>query len=132
MNRFLSDSHLERLKNDFARVLEIIQESRGEYDLRLRANYLNLYSRGNSIARIGFTSEGYEVVIHAKFAADVFSKDNRFCGKVNDNYTAFQLPFDKVTPFFQKTYLQKISANVAKVGYSAELEFEQLLIADNL
>lgn len=133
MNRFLTEADLQRLKTDFARVLTIIQDSRGEYDLRLRNNYLNLYSRGNSIAKIEPTSGCYKITIHVKFAKDVFSKDNRFSNKgmVDGNYATFALDPKLVRPFFQKTYLQAMSKKVATVDHSEEGEFEQLIIADN-
>lgn len=133
MNRFLNDSNLSRFQHDFSRVMTIIRDSQGEYDLRLRDNSLNLYARGNSIAQIEFKPECYAITIHVKFEEGVFSKDKlkRFSATVKGYYATYRVCPELITPFFQKAYLQKMANRVAAVDYSEELEFEQLIIADN-
>lgn len=131
MNRYLNNSNLLQFQQDFSRVMAIIRDSQGEYDLRFRHSYLNLYSRGNSIAKIEFKPGCYEITTHVKFADGVFSKDKRFCGTVNGAYVSYQVHPKLITPFFQKTYLQKMASKVAEVDYSEEVEFEQLIIAEN-
>lgn len=133
MNRFLTDTNFSRFQHDFTRVMTIIRDSQGEYDLRFRKNYLNLYSRGNSIARIAFKPGRYEITTHVKFAEGVFSKDKqkRFSATVKGTYATYRVCPELVTPFFQKAYLQKMANRVADVDCSEEVEFEQLIIADN-
>lgn len=134
MKRYLSPKQFENVANDFEFLFNMIRKSHGELDLRLRDGYFSLYYKGNSLAKVGIKRNGYVVSTHEKFATeDVFRGDSRFDGKsiTRDNYLEFRLPSNLLHPFFQHKYLKRLGSNIARVGYSEEITFEQMLITDN-
>lgn len=134
MNRYLSEENLGRVKKDFGPVLKRVIESCGEYDLRLREDYFNIYCRGNSLAKIEFGVDGaYEVSINKRFAEGVFDGDRRFAPpRVSDDTLVWRVTGKLVNPFFQTTHLRKLAKNIDYVDHSEEANFEQQIIADNL
>ena len=135
MKRYLSQGQIERVSKDFGFLVEKIRKSYGELDLRLRDGYFNLYYKGNSLAKVTVKKDEYVASIHKKFSTDkVFRGDKRFesLGEQSGNYIAFLLAPDEVHPFFQKKHLDRLCSNIARVGYSEEITFEQMLITDNL
>lgn len=138
--RFLDDHIFKRFRTDFRFLFNLIRDSKGELDLKLRRNYFNLYYKGNSLARVNFDKEGYLITIHNSFlrvGSDdfVYNRDSRFEGlfrPASEFYTCFTLPVKLLRPFFQSKYLRKVYSNIKNVNYSEELIFEQMIITDNL
>lgn len=133
MNRHLSDANFDRLKGDFAPVIGRIISSHGEYDIRLRNDYFNIYCRGNSLAKVEFEEDNFYIVtINKKFATGAFT-DKRFPAPVvRRDMLVWKLSKQLVNPFFQTMNLRKLAKNIASVDYSGEGNFEQQIIADNL
>lgn len=135
MKRYLEEEKLQRVLSDFEFLFDRIRKSHGELDFRLRDGYFSLYYKGNSLAKVTIRKNGYLAEIHEKFATDkVFRGDTRFenLGDQSGNYITFLLASDEVHPFFQKKHLDRLCSNIARVGYSEEITFEQMLITDNL
>ncbi len=137
MKRYLDEKNLNNFISDFKFLFKLIQRSNGEYDLRLRDNYFNIYYRGNSMMRINFQKEGYKITIHEKFTENVFKKEDRFSkiiheAKLDNGYYNYYVSPDLLHPFLQSEHLKKIAARVKKVNYGEEIAFEQALITDNL
>jgi len=135
MKRYLSPDKIDRVSKDFSFLVKRIRNSFGELDLRIRDGYFNLYFKGNSLAKVTVKSDGCKVTIHRKFATDdVYLGDSRFEKEwlLRDDYKEFQLSPKLLRPFFQKKYLDKLCRNIARVNYSEEITFEQMLITDNL
>ncbi len=140
MKRYFNDQKYLKLKEDFLFLFEIIRSSSGELDIKLRDNYFNLYYRGNSLAKIAFKGEGYQITIHQKFLREaksegwIFDNDPRLCDlkKASGDYCVFSIDKALLHPFFQTKYLKKIYGNIRNVNYSEELTFEQMVITDNL
>lgn len=135
MKRYLDDEKFQRFLKDFNFLFKIVKNSQGEFDLRLRDNYFNLYYKGNSLAKVNIRKGVYKISIHKKFATDdVFAADERFYrkGKKSRDYLIFSVNPDLLHPFFQKKHLDRFCSNVKEVNYGEEIAFEQKLITDNL
>ncbi len=135
MKRYLSPDKIDRVLKDFSFLVKRIRNSYGELDLRIRDGYFNLYFKGNSLAKVTVKRDGYKVSIHRKFATDdVYRGDSRFEaeGLLKGKYKEIHLSPESLHPFFQKKYLDKLCSNIARVNYSEEITFEQMLITDNL
>lgn len=135
MKRYLSPDKFDQVLKDFSFLAKSIRNSYGELDLRIRDGYFNLYFKGNSLAKMTVKRDGYKVSIHRKFATDdVFRGDSRFEteGLLRGEYKEYNLSPIMLRPFFQKKYLDKLCSNIARVNYSEEITFEQMLITDNL
>ncbi len=61
MKRYFGDKNFIRLCQDFNFLVDKIKDFKGELDIRLRANYFNLYYKGNSLAKVASRSNDYEV-----------------------------------------------------------------------
>lgn len=125
----------KRVVTDFAFLMKLIKNSKGELDFAIRDDYFNIYYKGNSLAKVSFRKNGkYEISIHKAF----FSKskaaelDKRF--KLNDsgNYSIGLLEKDKLHPFFQQKYLDNFCSQIKIRNYGEEIAFEQNLITDNI
>ena len=137
MKRYLDDKFFRRFIKDFQFLFKLIRDSNGELDLRLRANYFNIYFRGNSMAKIQFSKTGYQIAIHKKFAEGVFDHDQRFnkaMKTVNrlEGYNLYGISPELLHPFLQRKNLNKLASNVKRVNYGEEIVFEQALITDNM
>jgi len=138
MKRYFDEKYFNRFLKDFNFLFEIIKKSYGEYDLRLRDNYFNLYYKGNSLAKVIFNHTSYNVHIHKKFITDdqgksIFQSDKRYTpGKPDGTYKIYRIKQKELHPFFQVKYLKKMASRITKVNYGEEIVFEQLLITDNM
>lgn len=134
MKRYFNvKKYADRFINDFKFLFKIIKSSYGEYDLRLRENYFNLYYKGNSLAKVIFKPDNYEISIHEKFANGVHDKDLRFSRpKKSNSYNYYTLTKELLYPFLQKKHLNKMCSNVKTVNNGEEITIEQLIISYNL
>jgi hypothetical protein len=132
LKRYFSQDKLKKFLKDFNFLFKKIKESLGGLDLKLRDDYLNLYYKGNSLAKVEFARKGYKVIIHNKFTEGVFDGDERFNPEKSDSYDSYILGPEVLPAFFQTKYLNRIYNNISKVNYSEEMTFEQMLITDNL
>lgn len=125
--------NFKRLKRDFVFLITAVRKSYGELDLRLRGNYFNLYYKGNSLAKVTFKKDCYEISINRKFTNGVFNDDNRFkATQRTKDYSVFRILEPKQLPaFFQRKHLNRLCSNIKKVNYGEEIVFEQMLITDN-
>jgi hypothetical protein len=133
MKRYF-DNHLNiTFQKDFKFLFKIINQLQGELDLRLRGSYFNLYYKGNSLAAVKPKKTGYEIVIHEKFARNVFDQDKRISTPVRSgSYFRYWVEPKLLHPFFQANHLKKLGSNIKNVNYSEEIMFEQMLITDNM
>lgn len=133
MKRYIDNKLWDQILKDFQFLFKIINQLQGEFDLRLRGSYFNLYYKGNSLAAVKPQKNGYEIVIHEKFARDVFDQDKRIATPVRSgSYFRYWIEPKLLHPFFQANHLKKLGSNIKKVNYSEEIMFEQMLITDNM
>ncbi len=131
--RYFNEENFARLLSDFGFLQKTLKAYKGELDISLRDQYLNLYFRGNNAAKIVFKASGvYEIEIHEKFFSDSLSKDTRFTSKSRKNNRVLKTTAELVHPALQKSYLDEIYRNIKAENYSEELAFEQMLMTDNL
>lgn len=135
IKRYLSEEFLGLFIRDFKNLIKIVKDSQGELDLAIRENYLNVYFKGNSIAKISLREPGcYTVKIHKKFFEDTSADNPDYFEekKRSDDNVIVTLSSQKnVRQFLQKKHLNEFSRRVKKVNYGEEIVFEQDLIADN-
>lgn len=133
IKRYLDEDVLGRFLADFGFLFKIIKDSCGEFDIRLRDNYFNLYYKGYSLAKVDLKRQTYLISINKKFAAGIHAEDSRFDAPLcQGDYSIFTLSANLLHPFFQSKYLKKLSSNIQQVNVAAEVTFEQMLITDNL
>jgi hypothetical protein len=136
IKRYLSDKNIERFETNFKHLIEIIKNSNGELDIAIRANYLNIYYKGNSLAKISFKEpDKYKVEIHKKFFKCTSADASEFYEKATKSKSYMALILSKEKPprrFFQKKHINQFCSRIKKVNYGEEIVFEQALITDNL
>lgn len=133
IKRFFSDENLERVKDDFSFLIEMIKELKGELDLAIRDNYFNIYYKGNSLAKVTpKRNDSYHISINSKFINDTKADKRVFFENSESNYQNFLLNKNKVHPFFQKRHINEFNSKIKEIHYGEEIEFEQSLITDNL
>ena len=136
IKRYLSDVMLKEFKSDFSNVIKIVNNSYGELDLAIRHEYLNLYSRGNSIAKITWKKDHrWEVSIHWRFFKGTNTDSFEFyeSKKESGEYVVVSLSPEKPPlRFLQKAHINQFSSRVREVNYGEEITFEQVIITDNL
>ena len=140
IQRYLSAALLDRVIHDFRFLTDITGDSDGELNLQLRENYLSLYYKGNSLARIGRSSGNrYRIDIHHRFLED------RVCQSMREHsvgepsrgregtsaYVRFYVEPRHLHPFLKKQHLLALAQNITKVNYGEEIAFEQVLMTDN-
>ena len=141
--RSLSSKKLEMIKSDLEFLLESVRNSNGELDLQLRSGYINIYYKGNSLAKISPNpkTNSYKFEVNSSFElpkAIGGLKDTRlnvktiFGKATTGDYEVANIPADLVHPFFQKKVVKKLQSQIKKHGYGEEITFEQSLITDNL
>ncbi len=133
INRYFREQDFIRLQNDFQFLPTIINSFRGELELSLRDNYFNLYFRGNNAAKVTFERNGrYKIFIHRKFYPNSLNNDTRFSSEISGDYRIINISSELLHALLQKKYLNEIYSKIKKENYSEELNFEQMLITDNL
>ena len=133
IKRYFKDMYFNKIETDFAFLVQIIHDFKGELELAFRENYFNLYYRGNSAAKIVLKNDDYyEIIINKKFYPECLKRDSRFSPRKAGAYNQILIKSDLLHAFFQKRYLQELFAKIKKINYSEELIFEQMIITDNL
>ena len=134
MNRYIDERYFKCFIKDFKSVFNEIKESKGELDLRIRRNSINIYYRGNSLSKIDIRKGKYIVTINNKFLDGIYVEDRRFnerFTKIRDS-SKIELLSGEIHSFFQSKYLNKLRLNIKSVDNGEEITFEQLLITDNV
>lgn len=132
IKRYLNCANFKRFLADFSFLFKTVNKSHGEFDLKLRDNYFNLYYKGFSLAKVTIRAQDYKISIHKKFANHIFDNDRRFTKKPNGDYCLFLISSALLHPFFQKKYLDKLCSNIKEVRHREEIVLEQMVITDNL
>jgi hypothetical protein len=136
IKRVLSEEFLDVFRRDFSNLLKIVRSSYGELDLAIRDNYLNLYFKGNSLAKISYKSpEIYSVSIHEKFFEGTKADDEAYFAekKKSGKYVKVILNAEKPPRrFLQKAHIGQFCSRVNDVNYGEEIVFEQAIITDNM
>jgi len=136
IKRYLSDKNLNRFETDFKNLIKIVKDSNGELDIAIRDDYLNIYYKGNSLAKISFGKpDKYKVAIHKKFFTDTAADATEFYEKAIESNSYMTLILSKEKSprrFLQKKHINQFCSRIKKVNYGEEIVFEQVLITDNL
>jgi len=133
VKRYFSDKKFVRLQNDFEFLIKIIKSFKGELEFSIRDNYFNLYSRGNSAAKVSFLTNGtYRIEINKKFYPPSLKKDKRFSATPSGDYQVIKTTKEHLHSLLQKKSLEEIYSKIKNENYSEEFVLEQMLITDNL
>jgi hypothetical protein len=148
IRRFLQEHELTRLDTEARFLVDKVLASKGELFLALRRDYgrdfgyVNIYSRGNSLAKISFHKRGgYGVEISCEFfGPDPKTRAERlakFLPELRRHNEGGNRYLWTVEPKQLHSLLQSVNVNMLMHGirhrdFTEELWFEQTLIADNL
>ena len=135
----------KQTKEDLKPLVGLINRSGGEYSLQLRENYLNIYYRGNSLAKVIPDRKGtYTARIHKEFLQldepDKILRRLKQYSSINETsqnakgkrkYVIFRIHPGRLYHFFQSNHLKALSSNIRIVHSGEEITFEQVLITDN-
>jgi hypothetical protein len=136
---FRDPAQLTKVTTEFRQLVRAINASRGEYTLQLREDSFNVYYRGSSLASVRPSGERYSVRIHRRFLEGrVLERlgehsDGPPYGGTGDSAPDIRFyvqPAD-LPRFFRSENMRAIASNIARVNYSEELTFEQVLMTDN-
>lgn len=135
IHRTLTDGAVERLRHDFGDLIHQVQLGRRGLELCIRPDdSLNLYHRGNSLARITVLRNSYRVEIAVAFGLDperklIFQGEPRQArGRLTYRLAASH---EAVHAFFKQANLDAACARVRAVDFSVELALEQMILLDN-
>jgi len=137
---FTRDSTLTRVAHDFRYLIPIVNGSHGEFSIQLRENCFSIYCKGSSLARVSPSTAGkYSVEINRRYLEGPASKWLRkysfgepFIGSGGRAPNVrFYVEPKWLRHFFRRKHLDALAANIAKVSYSEEVAFEQVLMTDN-
>lgn len=148
IKRYLSDQELDRLKTEARFLVDTVVASKGELFLALRRDYgpdtgyLNIYSRGNSLAKIVFMKRGgYSVEISCEFfGPDDKTRTQRLAkflpelhrhNKSGNRYL-WSVDAKQLHSLLQRANIRTLMHGIRHRDFTEELWFEQTLIADNL
>lgn len=148
IKRYLSDTELTRLGGEARFLVDTVLASKGELFLALRreyqrgVGYLNIYSRGNSLAKVTFQkSGGYVVEISCEFfGPDEAARSKRLAKFLPDqrrhnrsaNRYLWSVDARQLHSLLQRTNIRTLVHGIRHRDFTEELWFEQTLIADNL
>ena len=131
ISRYFSEEKINRIKSDFAFLVDRVLHSGYEYDFQLRDNYFNLYYKGNSIGKVSCKPEGsYLVDISFKFIKD--SIRNSFQHQQRNDNLHFVIPSNKLKSFYSVGNIKSMAQKVKQVNFQEEITFEQMLMTDNI
>lgn len=148
IKRYLHDHEVERLDGEARFLVDTVLASKGELFLALRRDYgpdvgyVNVYSRGNSLAKIGFQKRGgYAVEISCEFFGKdpetrarhlaKFLPELRRHNKGGNRYL-WTVDAKQLHSLLQRANVRKLMHGIRHRDFTEELWFEQTLIADNL
>jgi ribonuclease J len=138
--RFISDNKIETHLTPLLFLAQKVRDSKGELDLQLRNDYLNVYYKGNSLAKVTIHSDHFQIEVHKEFElAEAVKKDipkKRFSvGSIiqGKKYSLMNITdpilFQK---FFQDRIIKALATKIKNKNNGEEITFEQSLITDNI
>ena len=136
VKRFFSNQTIFKIiKNNFAFLIQKIKCSGYEYDLQIRDNCFNLYYKGNSIGKVSIKIESkqdniFRISINKSFVTEEMKK--RFMPKQSGDYLIFDLKSKLLHPLFSEKNLKSMSQNIKNIKSQEEINYEQMLITDNM
>lgn len=134
IKRYFSDNAaLKIIKQDFAFLVRIVNESYGEFDIALRNDYFNIYYKGNSLAKIRpIRGSAYRISIHEKFFKGTKAAMKFKAPQPKNKYCTMDISRGALHQFLQKSHLAEFASRIKKVNNGEEIDFEQALITDNM
>lgn len=148
IKRYLHDTEVERLAGEARFLVDTVLASKGELFLALRRDYgadvgyVNIYSRGNSLAKIVLQKRGgYSAEISCEFfGKDEETREKRLAkflpelrrhNKSGNRYL-WSVDSKQLHTLLQRTNVRALVHGIRHRDFTEELWFEQTLIADNL
>ena len=148
IKRYLYDHELERLRTEAGFLVDTVLAAKGELFLALRRDYgpdigyVNIYSRGNSLAKVVFQKRGgYGVEISCEFfGPDEATRTKRLAKFLPDlrrhnkgaNRYLWTVDAKQLHTLLQRTNIRTLMHGIRHRDFTEELWFEQTLVADNL
>ena len=148
ITRYLRDQDMERLDGEARFLVDRVLASKGELFLAMRRDYqadigyVNIYSRGNSLAKVAFQKRGsYAVEISCEFfGREGDSRNKRLAkflpelrrhNKAGNRYL-WTVDAKQLRRLLQRANVLALVHGIRHRDFTEELWFEQTLIADNL
>jgi len=137
--RYLRENTFKNYLKPLSFLAKKVKDSDGELDLQLRKEYLNVYYKGNSLAKVSLQPNSLKIEVHQQFAMEnALDKDAK--KRFKDTKISKIGSYDVVNignhelfeKFFQDRIIDALSAKIKNVNNGEEITFEQSIITDNL
>lgn len=137
IQRYISEDRFDLLKTHSKNLITIVNNSKGELDLQLRDNYLNVYYKGNSLAKVQVKRDSFKIEVHGRFGLSSILEDFKLLDKVKSwkRSSAGIEYFTGIKPAELKIILQskvvaRLKSAIKKVNNGEEITLEQMIITD--
>jgi hypothetical protein len=133
IDRVLLDNDLGNFQKDFIDIIKQVIKSKGELEISIRKDKVNIYYQGNSLALISFqNNKKYKVTINKKFIEKTDIESIKDFIQSKDSKTYILKSKKEAHHFFQTKHINQICQKIRSVHYREELKCEQEIMTDNL
>lgn len=128
--RWIDPKYFDRVLDDCGFLFQRLQDSCGEFDLRIRNNYFNVYYRGNNLAKVDVMRNGYKISIHKEFADPVIDS-TKFPSTFSNTYREYRADGKTLRQLLSRKVMESLASKIKKRNFSEELVLEQMILTDN-
>jgi hypothetical protein len=132
LKRFFDENTFEKLKSEFAFLIENIKADNDNFGLSLGNNHVALYFKAQPMAKIEFSPFGdYETMIPKAFLPDVLRDDKQFNFRESARDSFAELNLEKLKNLFSQEMLKSFKEHFLKNDQPAPLAFAHDVIEAN-
>jgi len=145
VKRILPEKTSSNVKDQLIKLAKKVKKSKGELDFQIRDDYLSIYYKGNSLAKVVIKKDGFIVRVHRNFklkTAITNDKQKSFDpARVREPgggncYDEIRLSIDpkrnELRIFFKDEIINALATKIREVNRGEEITFEQSIITDNI
>ena len=138
IKRYIEENKFNDFKIQLSLLATKIRASHGELDLQIRDDYLNIYYKGNSLAKVKIKAKVFIISVNQRFGLE--NAINKVPGerfqtnqiRKSGDYHEIQIDPSLLRIFFQDKIIKALATKIRDVNYGEEITFEQSIITDNI